>query len=209
MKLKNILLPMSLLMCSTVSINSAAASYDHLLSTPSLDGDVSSSWAVDVLSDEMTIGSTGALFPNNHKAIVTFDTTQLDASKTIRSASARIFFSELPAGMTVPDVYDYLEGNLKIEVSGAFGFGGSYIITAMDYYAVPAGSLSTDAVGFGWFGDVGIDLTGHINPFGQTQISVSLINNPDNIAIKFNSGEVSENFPEQYHQEPILNIAYE
>ncbi len=209
MNFKSILLPVGFLACSAFSIASNAGSYDHIPSTPALDGDVNSSWAVDVFSNKLTIGSTGVFFPNNHKAIITFDTTQVDSSKTILYADARITFSDLPAGMSVSDVFEYTYGNLKIEVAGPFGFGGSTTITALDYYAVPAAVLDDEALNLGWFGDFGINLTDHINPFGQTQIAISLISNPANIAINFNSGEVGANFPVEPNQEPILTITYE
>lgn len=209
MNFKSILLPVGFLACSAFSIASNASSNDYITSTPSLDGDVNSSWGVDVFSNKLTIGSTGTFFPNNHKAIVTFDTTQVDPSKTITSAYARLFFSDLPAGMTTGDVYLYAQGNLKIEIAGPFGFGGSPTITALDYYAVPVAVLDDEAIGLGWFDDLAINLTDHINRFGQTQIAISLISNPANITINFNSGEVGSNFPIDFHKEPFLTITYE
>lgn len=209
MKVKSVLLPLSLIAYSVFSAASNTGAYESYISipsTPALDGDVNSSWAVDTFSNEITIGSTGTFSPNIHKAIVIFDTTQVDTSKTIVFAQAILELTGFPAGMDYDEYSDYISNNIKIEVAGPFGFGGSHTITALDYYATPQFILPTDKFSFvGWGVAHDFDLTGYLNPYGQTQIALSLISNPLNIAITFDSGEVATGIP----GERRLNIYYQ
>ncbi len=203
MKLKSILLPLSLIACTAFSAVSNADSSTLIKSTPALDGDVNSSWGVDIFSNDLTIGKSG-IFSPNHKAIITFDTTQADATKTIDFAQVELFLSDIPAGMTFIEFIEFLSNNIKVEVAGPFGFSGSVSITGLDYYAIPTATLSPSDVVLGFIGNVGIDLTDHINLYGQTQIALSLISNPNNITVKFRSGE----YVSTAGEEPDLTITY-
>ncbi|MFL0810030.1 MAG: hypothetical protein K6L76_06425 [Agarilytica sp.] len=203
MNVKSILLSGFLAASSTAF----AAPVTYIQSTPSLDGDVNSSWAVDIFSDELTIGNTGTLIPNNHKAIVTFDTTQITAGETVDAAHAVLSFSEFPEGMQYGDLIEYLADNIKIEIASPYGFGGSHAITAYDYYSLPVATVDNDDIDLGWYVDLGFELTDYVNPFGLTQVSISLINNPQNIAIKFKSGEVEAPYI-SYHESPIMIVSY-
>lgn len=207
MKIKSALLPLSLIAFSAFSTASEENTY--ITSTPALDGDVNSSWAVDTFSNDLTIGNTGTFFPNNHKAILTFNTALIEQGKTVQSAHAVLTFSSTPAGMDISDLYEYIDNNMAIGVAGPFGFGGSHAITALDYYAVPIASINADDFGFGWFVEFDIDLTDHVNPYGQTQIMISFVNNPENISVSFKSGDVGSGFPNNYNSEPLLVVSYE
>ncbi len=162
MNLKKILLPLGLLRLS--GILNAAEPNTYIPSTPVLDGDINSSWGVDVISDELTIGSTGIFFPNDHKTILTFDTTNIVAGEAIDYAHVVLYFSELPEGMHYGEALEYMYKNLEVEIAGPFGFGGSYNITALGYYSLPVATLDDDKIMYGWFQDVGLNIAEHVNP---------------------------------------------
>ncbi|MFL0810031.1 MAG: hypothetical protein K6L76_06430 [Agarilytica sp.] len=185
----------------------ASPENDYAVSIAELDGDVNSVWGVDVASEELTIGSTNPFFPNNHKAILTFDTSHIPVDQEIRYAEVNLYYSNLPDGMGHAELWEYLDGNIKVEVAGPFGFGGSHVITALDYYSFPLTTLSTDAVHFNFYLLPVLDLKGHINHYGMTQVAISLINNPENISVNFSSGEVS-GFPVSHNGEPYLVVDY-
>lgn len=203
MKLKSFLLPLSLIACTAFSALSFADSI-LIKSTPSLDGDVNSSWGVDTTSHDLTIGKSG-IFAPNHKTIITFDTTQVDQTKTIGFAQVELFFTEIPAGMDFIEFTAFLSNNINVEVAGPFGFGGSVSISALDYYATAAATLPPSEILIGFLGNMGIDLTDHINLSGQTQIAISLISNPNNVTVKFRSGE----YPSTSGEEPDLTVTYQ
>lgn len=201
MNLKSTLLPLSLIACAAFSSLSHADA-DIIESIPLLDGDVNSSWAVDVFSDELTIGSAGVFFPNVHKAFVTFDTTQIDSSRDVASAIVRLTMAQVPAEIELYDLTEYINDNIKVEVAGPFGFGGSFSIAASDLYAVPQTILPRDKYQFsGIAGGILIDLTDYVYLYGKTQVAISFASNPLNIAINFNSGDFafgedcSSNYP--------------
>ncbi len=162
---------------------------------------------MDIFSAAISIGSTGTFLPNNHKAILTFGSSALDASQNIEKALVRLNLSNLPESMDFYEAVDYIEANVKVEVAGAFWFGGSYAITALDCYAVPV-TILNDAYEPGCITyAIGLDITGHVNRFGYTQVAVSLASNPENIAINLISGEVDAAV-QGYNGGPQLLVTY-
>ncbi len=192
--------------CAFSSLSQAADSIVFLKSIPALDGDVNSSWQVDTFSNELTIGRSGLFLPADHKAIITYDTSVLDSTRTPRHAYVTLNFSNLPAGKDGPATLQYLQDNMKIEVAGPFGFGGNNAITALDYYAAPVATIDKDQVFFGFVFHAGFDILPYVNDFGTTQIAISLGTNPENIAVKFHSGEVVGN---DLSGGPSLAVFYE
>ncbi len=192
--------------CAFSSLAQAADSSVFLKSIPTLDGDVNSSWQVDTFSNELTIGRSGLFLPANHKAIITYDTSVLDSTRTPRSAYVALNFTNLPAGKNAYEAMQYLQENIKIEVAGPFGFSGNNAITALDYYAAPIATIDKDQVFFGFVFHAGFDILPYVNDFGMTQIAISLGTNPENIAINFHSGEVVGN---DLSGGPSLAVFYE
>ncbi len=206
MKLKSMLIPLGLsVFCGVV--NAAPPATTVTPSIAYLDGDVNSSWVVDTLSDELTIGSTGVFFPNTHKTILTFDTTAVPGGQEIRDALVRLHYA-VPNGTDYSGLAEYIEDNIKIEVAAPFGFGGSYTITGLDYYSLPLVTLAPEAFQIGFLGQPILDLTGHINLNGYTQVAISLINNPENIAINFISSDTDGGHPYYYNGQPTLEVSY-
>ncbi len=198
----------ALLTAVVCTLSSLAQANDTVIlkSIPALDGDVNSSWQVDTFSSELTIGKSGVFFPVDHKAIITFDSSVLDATQAASHAHVTLNFSNFPAGKDFNQTLQYLQDNVKIEVAGPFGFGGNSTITALDYYAVPVATVDKSQVTFGMVVSAIIDMPQHVNYYGHTQIAISLETNPENIAIKFHSGEVTG--AEVLNGGPSLVVSY-
>lgn len=180
--------------------------YEYIPSIPTLDGNVNNYWESDIFSDTLTIGKEG-LWQKDHKTILTFDSSSVDENREIHSIKILMNYAELPPGLDGTDTINYLWQNIKVDIAGPAGFSGSHVISPMDYYNAPIASLDGDILMFGMGYHISLDITEYVNPYGLTQVAVSLPTNPENLAVKFKSGEVIGDY--EWDGGPTLFVIYE
>lgn len=199
MKLKTILAGVTALICS-----SSAFAAEKVVSFPSIaaqDGYVSSYYTANTVGTEVKIGKSGFV---TYKGIMTFDTSSLPADAVITTVAigAPGGIEEGTFDTSSGNIYRYLEDNIVVDFGGLNGLGGSFAVTASDYYAYTSQSTSfyfNAANGFMMIENA----ESFINTYGKTQVRFSFTSNPSSVVLNLDSAENTAN-PDL----PALYIVY-
>ena len=171
-------------------------------------GTVSNYMTVDTISQIHNVGKS-SFYGKDHRSIITFDTS-------IVPEGAQITYALLLVGIDAPayegNHYEYVFNNISIDFAPANGFGGSHVVTGLDYWAAAQASFNT-VIANGAVGGLMLnldvnqnlrDLTGLINPNGKTQIRLRFFTNPEPVLLNLSAMDLSDT-----NQKISLYIAWE
>ncbi len=190
----------------TDSLQSSNSALLHAISSET--GTVTNYMTVNTQSNNLNVGKSSQ-FGADHRAIITFDTT-------VVPQGAQITYALLLVGIDAPGFsgnhYEYVFNNIAIDFATANGFGGSHVVTGLDYLAAAQASFNT-VIANGAVGGLMLnldvdqnqrDLSGVINPNGKTQIRLRFSGNPESVFLDLTAMDFADT-----NQKISLYLAWE